>query len=130
MKKYTYTCTSNTVWASFDEGEVTAQNRDGALIKAEAEITFNLDRANAALAKLGDGLSISMDMDQIEVTEVIEKEPVFNHAMNMSFTVLSDTEDSPSPEEIRTGLQRAFKLCKDDDDELVDRCEIHDTFEV
>lgn len=128
MKTFKYILPSSNIWASFDGGEVEAENAEAALIKAEAEITVQLEKVNGALAVTSNtkGMNIGMDFDNIEVEEV----KGFNHAMNMSFTVISDIEDSPSPEEIRTGLQRAFKLCKDDDDELVDRCEIHDTFEI
>ena len=54
----------------------------------------------------------------------------FNHAMNFSFTVFSDSEDKPSPDEIKTGLNRAMRLMERHPEELVERCEIHDTFEV
>ena len=54
----------------------------------------------------------------------------FNHAMNFSFTVISDTEDSPSPDEIKAGLIRAIDLMDKYPEELVQRCEIHDTFEI
>lgn len=120
MKSYRYSVTFDL----FNRKSVQALNYDIQVLASHLQDNCDITNFKANVWTSNDNI----DLSQIQVTEA--KKPRFNHAMNMSFTVLSDTEDSPSPEEIRTGLQRAFKLCEHDDDELVDRCEIHDTFEI
>tara|TARA_R110000851_G_C12715346_1_gene527818 strand:+ start:196 stop:429 length:234 start_codon:yes stop_codon:yes gene_type:complete len=74
LKKYNYLLSTNTVWCSFDGGTVEAENTAEALRKAENELTRELTKVNLALAANPEtkGMDISMDLDQIEITEVKE----------------------------------------------------------
>jgi len=125
--KFTYTNSTNTIWTSFDCGEVEANNHHEALIKAEAELQVKLDIVNAALAANPEtrGVTIEMNMDNIEVTPVKS----FNHVMNFNFTVESDSEDAPNTNEIRNGLTKGIDALKNDPIELLERTVITDTVE-
>ena len=48
--KWKYILTTNTIWASFDGGEVEADTREEALRLAEEELTANLNLVNEVLA--------------------------------------------------------------------------------
>lgn len=128
MKTYKYSVSTETIWTSFDGGTVKAENYSAACTKAEAEVQYHLDITNKALAANPEtkGITIDISMDQIQVNEVKK----FDHAMNFSFTVLSNSEENPSAAEIRTGLDKALDTLMDDPEELVQRTEIHDTFEI
>jgi hypothetical protein len=66
MKTYNYSLTTNTIWTSFDFGQVQANNAEEARILAEKEIKQKLDEANKELSKLN--ISISMDFTQLEIS--------------------------------------------------------------
>lgn len=74
MKKFRYSLSTNTIWTSFDFGEVEAENVDGALVKAEAELRYNIGLANAALIAKPEtrNWSIEMNYDNIEIEEIKE----------------------------------------------------------
>jgi hypothetical protein len=128
MKKWTYLLSTNVIWASFDGGEVLAHNHIEAKIKAKAKLQEELAKVNAALEANPEtaGMDIDMNFDEIEI-ELVKS---YNHAMNFSFTVLSDSETAPNQREIRKGLEAAMITLKDDPIELLQRTEIHDTFEI
>ncbi len=65
-----YNNSTNTIWTSFDFGEVEADTKEEALQKAKKQIEYDLKKANDALAHcdITDGFEISMDLSQIEVT--------------------------------------------------------------
>lgn len=65
MKKWQYTCSTNTIWTNFDYGEVEAESLHLATLHAKAEINENLRIANVALEPFG--LSININTDQIDV---------------------------------------------------------------
>ena len=128
MRKWKYTVSSNNIWASFDGGTVEARTIQQAQIKAGAELQVQFDKANAALAANPEtaGMTIEFNMGNIE----LELVKTYNHAMNISFTVLSDSDTNPDTGEILKGLLRAIELVKEDPNELLERTEVHDTFEV
>tara|TARA_R110000796_G_scaffold58413_8_gene135002 strand:- start:8166 stop:8579 length:414 start_codon:yes stop_codon:yes gene_type:complete len=70
--KWKYILTTNTIWASFDGGEVEADTREEALRLAEEELTANLNLVNEVLAinPSTANATISMGMDQIEVSPI------------------------------------------------------------
>jgi len=77
--KWKYKLPSNTIWVSFDYGEVEADNYDSALTKAEAEIRYQMDIVNEALRLNPEtqGLNIDMDFNSLEVKEVTGKKREF-----------------------------------------------------
>jgi hypothetical protein len=72
MKYWEYYLPSNSMWSSFDFGHVKAETLKQALIKAEAEIRYQLNKANAALAANPEtaGLNFDINCDGIEIKEV------------------------------------------------------------
>lgn len=71
MKLYNYLLSTNTIRASFDGGQVTAEDVSEALRKAKDILSLQLEQVNAVLAgnPQTEGHIISMDMDQIEIKE-------------------------------------------------------------
>ncbi len=71
MKKklWNYSVSTNTVWTSFDYGQVEADTWEEAFKLAEKELKLQFDIANEALESVG--LSIDFDASQIEIDEVI-----------------------------------------------------------
>lgn len=67
--KWSYTLTTETIWTSFDNGEVEAPTREEAEVKAIKEIKEALDNANKAFKSwdVTDGFEINMDFTQIEL---------------------------------------------------------------
>ena len=65
MKKYSYSASSNTIWASFDYGEVDAENEDEALIIAKEKIKTELKKINKVLSVIGQ--SVEINLDNIEI---------------------------------------------------------------
>ena len=63
---YSYTCTGNVMYASFDYGDVEAWTEEDARILAEKEIVANLDKCNEALKPLG--MDISINLENIEIS--------------------------------------------------------------
>jgi len=70
--KYQYKLTSNTIWTSFDNGFVYADNIEEAIKLAEKELHFNFTKANEIWSKNTDTerFKIEIDLSQLEVTEV------------------------------------------------------------
>jgi predicted RNA-binding protein Jag len=71
--KWNYKLTTNTIWASFDFGEVEADTREEAIFKAKSELQLRLNIINHALTcNLNTkGIIIGMDLSQIEVSQII-----------------------------------------------------------
>lgn len=68
MKKYKYSCTTNTIWTSFDYGEVEANSLEEARVLATIELKQNLVRVNALLASTS--FNIEMDLTQLEIEQL------------------------------------------------------------
>jgi hypothetical protein len=68
--KWEYKLTTNTIWASFDYGEVEAGSEAEALIIAEEKLRYDLAKVNEALNHSNNttDFSVEMDFTQIEVT--------------------------------------------------------------
>jgi hypothetical protein len=66
-----YKLTTNTIWTSFDFGQVEANTHEEAEKKALKKLKYDLSKANDALAHcdITDGFTIDMDFSQLEVTE-------------------------------------------------------------
>lgn len=71
MKQYTYNLNGISMWASFDYGEVEAENWEEAVLKAKAKIQEDFDRVNLALEHCDNTLGMRVDFDpaQLELTE-------------------------------------------------------------
>lgn len=68
MKKYQYSVSTNTIWTSFDFGEVEADNYEDARTLAIEKLKADFRKANDALATIG--LDVQFAEDQVEVTEI------------------------------------------------------------
>jgi len=66
-----YTVSTNTIWASFDYGEVEAETQEEALKLAKAELRQNFDKANTSFNndRTGNtlGFRIEFDEDQVQI---------------------------------------------------------------
>lgn len=67
MKKYTYSNSTNTIWTSFDYGDVEANSLEEAREKAEEKLKTDLTRANILLKGI---FTIDMDFKDLEVREI------------------------------------------------------------
>lgn len=69
MKKYRYSATSNTIWTSFDFGEVEANNQQEAKTKAIEKLKYDLAKVNEVLnsADVTCNFSIGIDFENVEV---------------------------------------------------------------
>ena len=67
---YEYTVSTNTIWASFDFGEVVASTLEEATKKAIEELTYDFDKANEALAYCGitEGFKIEFAASEVRVS--------------------------------------------------------------
>lgn len=67
-----YQLTTNTIWTSFDYGEVEADLIEEAREKAIKEIEYNLKKVNDALnhCQITEDFTIEMDFSQIEIEPV------------------------------------------------------------
>jgi hypothetical protein len=72
LKKYSYSVSTMTIWASFDFGEVLATSYENAKELARAEIEANFKKVNDALAANPEtkGMTVECDSSQVEVKEV------------------------------------------------------------
>jgi hypothetical protein len=72
MKKYQYSLTTNTIWTSFDYGEVEANSIEEATEKAIEKLKYDLAKTNDILNSCDPtiGFTIDMDFSQIEITEL------------------------------------------------------------
>lgn len=68
MKKYAYKCTTNTIWLSFDFGEIEARSKDEARYLAIQEMKKQLTKANDLLEDID--MKISVDFDSLELEEI------------------------------------------------------------
>lgn len=73
-KQWEYSLTTNTIWASFDHGTVTAKTIEEARELAIQQIKYDLQKVNDALASSDNtqGFFVDMDLDknQLEIKEV------------------------------------------------------------
>ena len=125
-----YTVSTNTIWTSFDFGEVEADTLGEAIQKAKDEVKSKLDKVNIAISQcdITYGMTIDINLDNIEVSP--KKTPRYDHAMDIGFTVVSNSEDDPSNEEIIAGLERRLKLLKDNPDEIKEATSIYDSVDT
>lgn len=74
-KKWDYSVSTNTLWASFDYGQVKAKNYAKALEKAKKKLNNDFDKVNDVLtsADVTKGFSVGFDESQIVLTEVLKK---------------------------------------------------------
>jgi hypothetical protein len=63
LKAYRYSCTSNSIWASFDGGEVFAIDYHEAKAKANAELKEAFEKVNLALAHCDNTLGFTVEFD-------------------------------------------------------------------
>lgn len=68
---WNYSLTTNTIWLSFDHGQVEATSYDEAVRLATEKLKYDLDKTNVALESCDTTRNFSVDMDfsQLEVTE-------------------------------------------------------------
>lgn len=71
-KKWEYSLTTNTIWASFDHGTVTAKTSEEARELAIQQIKYDLQKTNEVLrsADITKGFFVDMDFTQLEVKEI------------------------------------------------------------
>jgi hypothetical protein len=69
MKKYRYTVSTNTIWASFDNGELFAEDEADALEKAKTQLKYDFDKVNSVLnsADVTEGFKIEFDINSVTV---------------------------------------------------------------
>lgn len=65
---WTYNNPTNTIWTSFDYGEVEADSYEEATVKAMIQVKQDLRKVNDALDRMTSSFSIEMDLSQLEVT--------------------------------------------------------------
>jgi hypothetical protein len=67
---YQYSVSSNSIWASFDYGTIEANSPEEAREKAIAELKYNFQKANDALAHSDNtkGFSVSFLEGEVKVT--------------------------------------------------------------
>ena len=68
LKKFNYTISTNTIWTSFDYGQVEAVDYDNAKLLATEKVKKDFDLANEALKSIG--FYIECDLSQIELKEI------------------------------------------------------------
>lgn len=68
-----YNNSTNTIWTSFDFGEVEADTKEEALQKAKDKLEYDLEKCNDALKNcdITNGFKIEMDLSQIEVKQKV-----------------------------------------------------------
>ncbi len=72
MKKYKYTISTNTIWTSFDYGEVEAEDYADARKKAITELSYNFQKANDAFKFCDNTKDFALEFDptQVEIEEI------------------------------------------------------------
>jgi hypothetical protein len=68
MKRFEYNLVSNTIWGSFDHGEVNAKDEAQALLLARNKIAKQIDKANRLLEN--SDISLDVDLSEVEVKEI------------------------------------------------------------
>ena len=71
-KRYRYSCSTTVLWASFVFGEVEAEDREHARDKALAELKYNFEKANDALAHCDTTIDFTIEFNK----DAIEIEPI------------------------------------------------------
>ena len=71
MKSYNYSVSTNTIWTSFDFGEVEAENIEDAKNLAIEKLKYDFKKANDAFehCDITKGFSIIFDDTQVQITE-------------------------------------------------------------
>jgi hypothetical protein len=72
MKKYRYSVSTNTIWASFDYGDVEAENIEDARVKAIEKLKYDFKKANDALehCDITKGFTIGFSEADVDVFEM------------------------------------------------------------
>ena len=72
MKKYRYSVSTNTIWTSFDYGEVEAENIDDARTLAIEKLKNDFKKANDVFdhCDITKGFTINFDEKQVEINLV------------------------------------------------------------
>lgn len=65
---WNYSLTTNTIWLSFDYGQVIANSIDEAREKAIKQLRYDLDKANHVLASVDVTLSFKIEVDFTQLT--------------------------------------------------------------
>ena len=83
MATYKYSVSTNVIWASFDFGEVVAENEEKARLIAIAKFSADFLKANDALAHCDNtfGFSLHFDHNSVTVEEVKKPTPFFYRRM-------------------------------------------------
>lgn len=122
MKKWGYSLSTNTIWTSFDYGEVKAETAEEARQLAEAELKAKLGRINNVLLNNPETTNevIEMNFDDIEIKGIV---PVLvAKLVYFSFVtrvvVPEDWDDENTAEAAKGGL-----LAKINNDELYENLE-------
>ena len=68
--KWNYSVSTLTIWTSFDYGEVEANSEAEALVKAKAEVSYNLQKCNEVLASSENtkGFTVEIDLSQLTIS--------------------------------------------------------------
>jgi uncharacterized protein YbaA (DUF1428 family) len=79
MRLFNWTISTNSIWTSYDCGEVTAANQGEALDKIKAELKEKNDLVNEVLVKdpRTKNLQIEMDFDNIRIVDKTENPKAF-----------------------------------------------------
>lgn len=74
IKKWSYSVSTDTLWTSFDYGEVEATSYEEALEKAKAKLTYDFKKVNEILGSCDPtmGFNINFNDRQIQIEEVNE----------------------------------------------------------
>ena len=69
LREFEYSCSTNTIWTSFDFGTVMAVDSQRARQLAKAEIEESLEKVRLALEHCDNtaGMTIEMNLDNLEV---------------------------------------------------------------
>lgn len=72
IKKWNYSCTTNTIWTSFDYGEVEAETYEEAYEKALERLKYDVEKVNHVLqsADVTAEYSIEFDYSQLSIEEI------------------------------------------------------------
>lgn len=65
---WNYSLTTNTIWLSFDYGQVIANSIDEAREKAIKQLRYDLDKVNHVLASADTTLSFKIEVDFTQLT--------------------------------------------------------------
>lgn len=72
LKLFSYSVQGNSIWTSFDYGEVEAENHDQALDKAIKQLKCNFNEVNEVLSRTDStkGCEVSFDSSSVEIKEI------------------------------------------------------------